>query len=56
VREILAQRDPVIVATNTRELASRDITAIRSLFASFGTCSVTEPIDDLISMGLVAAA
>jgi hypothetical protein len=56
VREILAQRDPVIVATDTRELACRDIAAIRSLFASFGTCNIAEPIDDLISMGLVAAA
>jgi hypothetical protein len=56
VREILAERDPVVVASKTRELASRDVAAIRSLFASFGTCSITEPIDDLLSMGLVTAA
>ncbi|MDP9092525.1 MAG: hypothetical protein M3N95_06160 [Actinomycetota bacterium] len=56
VREILAERDPMIVAARTRELSCRDVAAIRSLFASFGTCSVTEPVDDLISMGLVTAA
>ncbi|MCF6379139.1 hypothetical protein L2K70_16105 [Nocardioides KLBMP 9356] len=34
-------------------LAAADISSARRWFTSFGSCSVTEPLDDLISLGLV---
>ncbi|HEY0645426.1 MAG TPA: hypothetical protein VGD39_18570, partial [Nocardioides sp.] len=34
-------------------LADLDLTSARRWFTSFGSCSVTEPLDDLISLGLV---
>jgi hypothetical protein len=49
----LGERDPVEVAARTAALTADDVAAIRAVFASFGTCSVTEPLDDLVAMGLV---
>jgi hypothetical protein len=34
-------------------LAATDLSSARRWFTSFGSCSVTEPLDDLISLGLV---
>jgi hypothetical protein len=34
-------------------LADLDLASARRWFTSFGSCSVTEPLDDLISLGLV---
>jgi hypothetical protein len=34
-------------------LAATDLPSARRWFTSFGSCSVTEPLDDLISLGLV---
>ena len=34
-------------------LAATDVSSARRWFTSFGSCSVTEPLDDLISLGLV---
>lgn len=51
--DALAERDPNLVTEQVRALAPTDVTAIRSLFASFGTCSITEPVGDLTTMGLV---
>ena len=34
-------------------LAAADLSSARRWFTSFGSCSVTEPLDDLISLGLV---
>ena len=34
-------------------LAATDISSARRWFTSFGSCSVTEPLDDLISLGLL---
>ncbi len=52
-RDVLAQRDPVDVAAQVRELATSDVRAIRALFRTFGTCSITEPVDDLLALGLL---
>jgi hypothetical protein len=35
-------------------LAAADISSARRWFTSFGSCSVTEPLDDLIALGLVS--
>lgn len=35
-------------------LAGADLSSVRRWFTSFGSCSVTEPLDDLIALGLVS--
>jgi hypothetical protein len=51
----LAQRAPDAVATQVGALNASAAAAIRELFASFGTCSIAEPVGDLTAMGLVSA-
>jgi hypothetical protein len=51
----LAQRDAVEVAAQVRALSDGDVAAVRAMFCSFGTCSIAEPVADLVAMGLVAA-
>ena len=53
--EALGERDRNAVAYRISDLTPADVIAIRALFASFGTCSVDEPVADLMSMRLVAA-
>ena len=45
--DALEQRDGTVVAAN-------DVASARRWFTSFGSCSVTEPLDDLIALGLVS--
>jgi len=52
-RDVLAERDASDVAAQVRELAASDVRAIRALFRTFGTCSITEPVDDLLALGLL---
>ena len=40
-RDVLSERDPSTLAARAHALAAAEGTAIRSLFGSFGTCSVT---------------
>ena len=34
-------------------LAGTDVAGARRWFTSFGSCSVTEPLDDLLALGLL---
>ena len=52
---VLAERDPNELAAAVRTLTPQDVAALRAMFCSFGTCSITEPIGDLVAMGLVTA-
>jgi hypothetical protein len=52
---LLAQRDAATVAGQVAGLGYERLAAARASFASFGTCSVTEPRDDLIRLGLLPA-
>lgn len=52
---LLAERDPAVLAAQVWDLSNADVHAIRALFGSFGTCSISEPIADLLRLGLVAA-
>jgi hypothetical protein len=54
VRDTLAERDPDVIGERTRSLTGADIIATRALFGSFGTCSIAEPLDDLMALGLLA--
>jgi hypothetical protein len=53
-RAMLAERDADVVASRVGALTATDVRAIRALFSSFGTCSIDEPVTDLIAMGLVS--
>lgn len=50
--EILAEREPETVATWVQNL---DTASARSWFVSFGTCSITDPLTELIALGLIEA-
>lgn len=54
-RRVLADRDGRALAGRLRELSPRQVTAVRSAFTSFGTCSITEPLAELVELGLVTA-
>lgn len=47
--EILADRDGARVTQRVRALSAR----VREAFRSFGTCSVTEPVEELADLGLL---
>jgi hypothetical protein len=51
VAHILAERDPAIVVAQVAELDAE----VRTAFRSFGTCSVNEPLDELIELGLLSS-
>jgi hypothetical protein len=53
-RTALADRDPALVARQVGTLTAADVRAIRALFTSFGTCSIDEPVGDLLDLGLVS--
>jgi hypothetical protein len=53
---ILAERDASVVAAAVSDLDEAARGHVRSRFLSFGTCSITEPIDDLRGLGLLEAA
>ncbi|MBB2893566.1 hypothetical protein [Flexivirga oryzae] len=46
---LLAQRDPAVVASGIQELGP----GVRQTFRSFGTCSVADPVDELVDLGLL---
>lgn len=50
VRDTLDRRDGIALAEESRSL---DLTGARRWFASFGSCSIEEPLEDLRALGLV---
>jgi hypothetical protein len=52
---VLEQRGAEPLHTLLAELGDETVTRTRRWFTSFGSCSVTEPLDDLIALGLVEA-
>jgi hypothetical protein len=55
-RRMLAEQDPRVIARQVGALTAADVRATRALFNSFGTCSIDEPIGDLLQLGLVSAS
>ncbi|MBK1782743.1 hypothetical protein [Prauserella cavernicola] len=55
LRALLAERDGARVAAGVRDLGEAGVTARRA-FVSFGTCSITEPLEELAGLGLVPPA
>jgi hypothetical protein len=52
VAAVLARRDRDEVAESVRALSSEQAASTRRWFTSFGSCSVTEPLDELVELGL----
>jgi hypothetical protein len=53
VAAVLDDRDGVALATRLRSLDDRRATQVRRWFTSFGSCSVLEPLEDLIALDLI---
>jgi hypothetical protein len=53
VERLLAERDPDRVAASARAVGPRAV-PVRGQFRSFGTCSITEPLEELVALGLLS--
>lgn len=51
---ILALHDGELLTALLRALTADECRRVRQLFVSFGTCSIAEPLADLVSLGLLA--
>jgi hypothetical protein len=52
--ERLRCSDPATVVAELRRWTPEAATRARAVFTSFGTCSVLEPVDDLVALGLLS--
>jgi hypothetical protein len=50
---LLAERDERVLVERLRALDADAAHRLRATFCSFGTCSIAEPLDDLLALGLV---
>jgi hypothetical protein len=53
VETILEEREPAVLVETAAEL---ELAGARRWFTSFGSCSVSEPLDDLLALGLLEDA
>jgi hypothetical protein len=53
VAEVLEDRSADSVVAAVSSLSDPDVIDVRALFRSFGCCGVTDPINDLIALGLL---
>jgi hypothetical protein len=56
VRAALAERDPGTLARAVTALPAVDAAAARSTFTSYGSCSVLEPLEDLVGLCMLDPA
>ena len=54
--DVLAERDGPALAARIGALTHEEAVSVRRAFRSFGTCSVTEPLEDLVVLGALPAA
>jgi hypothetical protein len=54
-RALLAERDSAAVADLVRGLDTARTARARAAFTSFGTCSITDPRDELLALGVLTA-
>ncbi|WP_281499327.1 hypothetical protein [Rhodococcus sp. F64268] len=52
IAEVLADRDGAALASRLKELSDERATEVRSRFRSYGTCSIADPLTDLLDLGL----
>jgi hypothetical protein len=55
IEALLAERDGATLAGKLDAWSAAQCAHVRSLFTSFGTCSVLEPVQDLVALELLAA-
>nr|WP_221219436.1 hypothetical protein [Prauserella isguenensis] len=55
VAGLLARRDGAAIAAAVRELGAERATTVRRSFVSFGTCSIIEPLAELVELDLIPA-
>jgi hypothetical protein len=53
VQQVLADRDGFAVAAAVAALDEVRVARVRDMFLSFGTCSVSDPVDELVELGLL---
>jgi hypothetical protein len=53
VEQLLAVRDGTALARRLDELDPTDMVVTRSFFVAFGSCSFDEPLDDVLSLGVI---
>ena len=53
--DVLADRDGRALAARAAALTATEAEGIRSRFRSFGTCSIVEPLEDLVVLGALPA-
>ncbi len=49
----LAERNPNVLAERVREIPMGRAATVRTWFGSYGSCSIDEPLQDLLELGLV---
>lgn len=52
----LAERDGRTLAADLDGLSAEEVDALRANFRSFGTCSISDPLTELVGLGLVPSA
>jgi hypothetical protein len=55
VTATLAEHDPAAVVAGIQALDPARAAAVRTRFGSFGTCSISDPVEDLLALGLLEA-
>ncbi|WP_253854035.1 hypothetical protein [Prauserella alba] len=56
VAGLLARRDGAAIAAAVRDLGAERASTVRRSFVSFGTCSILEPLAELVELDLIPAA
>jgi hypothetical protein len=54
VAALLDERDAAVVAHRVAELGPAGLASTRRWFTSLGSCSIIEPVDDLVDLGLIS--
>ena len=50
--DAVREDDPVVLANEASALSGEQVTAVRGLFHSYGSCDTTQPLDDARELGL----
>jgi hypothetical protein len=53
VEVVLAEKSPARLTSAIRRMSEADAAVVRAFFSSFGCCGVTDPVDDLVGLGLL---